>query len=89
MPCTILLYCKILKGFKFQVGFSSVLLKVYFHHKSVRQYNIHIKSNNTNEWPPAVGLLPKAQLKGKKEQGAESMKQNTMLLVHHEQKPEQ
>ena len=67
----------------------SVLLKVYFHHKSVRQYNIHIKSNNTNDWPPAVGLLPKAQLKGKKEQGAESMKQNTMLLVHHEQKPEQ
>ena len=36
-----------------------------------------------------MSLLPKAQMKGEKEQGAEYMKQNTMLLVHHEQKPEQ
>ena len=49
----------------------------------------YIKSNKTNGWPPAVSLLPKAQMKGEKEQGAESMKHNTTLLVHHEQKPKQ
>ena len=49
----------------------------------------YIKSNKTNGWPPAVSLLPKTHMKGEKERGAESMKHNTTLLVHHEQIPKQ